>query len=136
MPAIYLLDSGIVPLQILGLAIFGVFLVMLLANISATLPALFPTPVRYAGFALGYNIATSLLGGTAGFFNELLIDMTGFIAVPGFYLAITAAIGLVAVLTFNETAGRSLRGDVVPGDDDEDRLAVGEELVGKIHRSN
>lgn len=135
-PAIYLLDSGVVALQILGLAIFGIFLVMLLANISATLPALFPTPVRYAGFALGYNIATSLLGGTAGFFNELLIDMTGFIAVPGFYLAITAAIGLVAVLTFNETAGRSLRGDVVPGDDDEDRLAVGEELVGKIHRSN
>ncbi|MGO3249905.1 MAG: MFS transporter, partial [Agrococcus casei] len=135
-PAIYLLDSGIIPLQILGLAIFGVFLVMLLANISATLPALFPTPVRYAGFALGYNIATSLLGGTAGFFNELLIKATGFIAVPGFYLAITAAIGLVAVLTFNETAGRSLRGNVVPGDDDQDRLAVGEELVGKVNRSN
>ena len=135
-PAIYLLDSGIIPLQILGLAIFGIFLVMLLANISATLPALFPTSVRYAGFALGYNIATSLLGGTAGFFNELLIEATGFIAVPGFYLMITAAIGLAAVLTFNETAGRSLRGDVVPGDDDEDRLAVGEELVGKINRSN
>ena len=135
-PAIYLLDSGIVPLQILGLAIFGVFLVMLLANISATLPALFPTSVRYAGFALGYNIATSLLGGTAGFFNELLIEATGFIAVPGFYLMITAAIGLVAVLTFNETAGRSLRGNVVPGDDDQDRLAVGEELVGKVNRSN
>ena len=132
-PAIYLLDTGIIALQVLGLAIFGIFLVMLLANISATLPALFPTSVRYAGFALGYNIATSLLGGTAGFFNELLISATGFIAVPGIYLTITAAIALVAVLTFNETAGRSLRGDVVPGDDDQDRLAIGEELVGKIN---
>lgn len=132
-PAIYMLNSGIILLQVLGLAIFGIFLVMLLANISATLPALFPTSVRYAGFALGYNIATSLLGGTAGFFNELLIEATGFVAVPGFYLTITAAIALVAVLTFNETAGRSLRGDVVPGDDDQDRLAVGQELIGKIN---
>ena len=134
-PAIYLLDTGIVALQILGLAIFGIFLVMLLANISATLPALFPTSVRYAGFALGYNIATSVLGGTAGFFNELLIEVTGFIAIPGFYLTVMAAIGLVAVLTFNETAGRSLRGDIVPGDDDEDRIAVGQELVGKINKA-
>ncbi|MGO1434523.1 MAG: MFS transporter [Canibacter sp.] len=128
-PAVMLLNTGIAILQILGLAIFGLLLVMLLSNISATLPALFPTTVRYAGFALGYNVATSLLGGPAGLFNEWLIQATGSPLVPGFYISIAAAIALIAVLTFNETAGRSLRGDVVPGDDDAQRLATGAILI-------
>ncbi|GAA3591595.1 MFS transporter [Agrococcus terreus] len=131
-PAIMLLNTGVVALQVLGLAIFGLFLVMLLCNISASLPALFPTTVRYAGFALGYNVATSLLGGPAGLINEALIDSTGSTLVPGFYMTVAGIIGLVAILTFNETAGRSLRGDRVPGDDDRDRIAVGETLIGKV----
>lgn len=132
-PAILMLDTGIVAVQVLGLAIFGLMLVMLLCNISATMPALFPTTVRYAGFALGYNVATSLLGGPAGLVNEWLIEQTGSTLVPGVYMTIAGVIGLVAVLTFNETAGRSLRGDVVPGDDDELRLENGEELIGKVN---
>ncbi|MGD7707379.1 MFS transporter [Microlunatus sp. Y2014] len=132
-PAILLLDTGNVALQMLGLVIFGLMLVMLLCNISATLPALFPTTLRYAGFALGYNVATSLLGGPAGLINEYLIEATGSTLVPGVYMTIAGIIGLIAVFTFNETAGRSLRGDVVPGDDDAERVAEGEELVGKVN---
>ncbi|SDS07634.1 MFS transporter [Agrococcus carbonis] len=135
-PAIMLLDTGVIALQILGLAIFGIFLVMLLCNISASLPALFPTTVRYAGFALGYNVATSLLGGPAGLINESLIQSTGSTLIPGFYMTVAGIIGLIAIWTFNETAGRSLRGDVVPGDDDLDRVAIGEELIGKVHDPN
>ena len=128
-PAVLLLNTGNAVLQVLGLAIFGLFLVMLLSNISATLPALFPTTVRYAGFALGYNVATSLLGGPAGLLNEWLIQETGSVLVPGFYITIAGIIGLIAVLTFNETAGRSLRGDIVPGSDDAQRLATGQILI-------
>lgn len=131
-PAIMLLNTGNLLLQVLGLAIFGLFLVMLLCNISASLPALFPTTVRYAGFALGYNVATSLLGGPAGLINEALIEQTGSTLVPGFYMMAAGIVGLLAILTFNETAGRSLRGDGVPGDDDQDRLAIGEDLIGKV----
>lgn len=131
-PAVMLLETGNLLLQVLGLAIFGLFLVMLLCNISASLPALFPTTVRYAGFALGYNVATSLLGGPAGLINEALIEQTGSTLVPGFYMTVAGVVGLLAILTFNETAGRSLRGDRVPGDDDQDRLAIGEELIGKV----
>lgn len=135
-PAVLLLETGNVVLQVLGLAIFGLFLVMLLCNISATLPALFPTAVRYAGFALGYNVATSLLGGPAGLINESLIQSTGSTLIPGIYMTVAGIIGLIAILTFNETAGRSLRGDIVPGDDDVDRLAIGEDLVGKVNDPN
>ena len=47
-------------------------------------------------------------------------------------MTIAGIIGLIAILTFNETAGRSLRGDIVPGDDDQDRLAICQELIGKV----
>ena len=54
--------------------------------------------------------------------------------IPGFYLAGAGLIGLISVLTFKETAGRSLRGNVIPGSDDSKRIAAGEHLVGKINK--
>src|SRR5699024_1484396 len=105
-----------------------------LSNISATLPALFPTAVRYSGFAIGYNVSTALFGGTAGAVNEYLIDATDNVLIPGWYLAAAGLIGFLSVLTFKETAGRSLRGNNVPGSDDAQRIAQGETLVGARRR--
>ena len=103
---------------------------MVISNISATLPALFPTSVRYSGFAIGYNLSTAIFGGTAGAVNETLIDATGNVLIPGWYLAAAGLIGFLSILTFNETAGRSLRGNVLPGSDDALRRAQGEHLIG------
>ena len=61
----------------------------------------------------------------------MLIDATGNVLIPGWYLAAAGLIGLVSVLTFNETAGRSLRGNVLPSSDDAARLAQGERLIGR-----
>ncbi|WP_443095694.1 MFS transporter [Rothia koreensis] len=129
-PAMMLIQVDSFVTQLLGIGILGLFLVMLISTISATLPALFPTKVRYSGFAVGYNISTAIFGGTAGMVNELLINKTGNPLVPGWYLAAAGVVGLIAVLTFRETAGRSLRGNVVPGADDDLRMARGEELIG------
>ena len=129
-PAVMLIQVGTVWSQLAGIGILGLFLVMIISNISATLPALFPTAVRYSGFAIGYNVSTALFGGTAGVANEYLIDVTGNPLVPGFYLAAAGLIGLLSVLTFRETAGRSLRGNIIPGTDDQLRLAAGEQLIG------
>ncbi|MFD0994583.1 hypothetical protein HNR16_000178 [Pseudoclavibacter chungangensis] len=120
--------------QVIGIGILGIFLVMVLATISSTLPALFPTAVRYSGFAIGYNISTAVFGGTSGMVNEWLIDATGNVLVPGFYLMVAGVLGLVSVLTFKETAGRSLRGNVIPGSDDHLRIANGETLIGKPNK--
>lgn len=129
-PAVMLIQVGTLWSQLAGIGILGLFLVMIISNISATLPALFPTAVRYSGFAIGYNVSTALFGGTAGVANEYLIDLTGNPLVPGFYLAAAGLIGLISVLTFRETAGRSLRGNIIPGTDDGRRLAAGETLIG------
>lgn len=133
-PAILLVQMDALWAQVLGIGILGIFLVMVLSTISATLPALFPTAVRYSGFAIGYNVSTALFGGTAGVINETLIAQTGNTLIPGWYLVGAGVIGLISVLTFKETAGRSLRGNVIPGSDDHLRIARGEELVGKPNK--
>jgi MFS transporter, MHS family, proline/betaine transporter len=129
-PAVWLCQIGAVWSVLLGIGVLGLLLTVIASTASATLPALFPTSVRYSGFAIGYNVSTALFGGTAAMVNELLIDKTGNPTIPGWYLAIAGVIGLVSVLTFRETAGRSLRGNVIPGSDDDIRRAAGQTFVG------
>ena len=134
-PAVLLIQQPSIWAQLAGIGILGLFLVMTVSTISATLPALFPTAMRYSGFAIGYNVSTAVFGGTAGVVNETLIEVTGNTLIPGWYLAAAGLIGLISVLTFNTTAGRSLRGNVIPGSDDALRIARGETLVGRINKS-
>ncbi|MER7795722.1 MFS transporter [Microbacterium sp. NPDC096154] len=100
---------------LIGFAALGVLYVLQLGTISATFPAMFPTQVRYAGFAITYNVATALFGGTAPLINESLIDATGNLLVPAFFMMAGCAVGLVALLFVRETANASLRGTEVPG---------------------
>ncbi|MFF0545962.1 MFS transporter [Nocardia thailandica] len=100
---------------IAGFAILGVLYAPQLATISATFPAMFPTIVRFAGVAIGYNVATSLFGGTAPAINESVIQATGNTLVPAFYMLGACAVGVVAACFLVETNGVSLRGTKVPG---------------------
>lgn len=129
-PAFMLINTDSLVLQILGLAVLGLLLVILIASVSSTLPALFPTQVRYSGFAIGYNISTAIFGGTSAAVVTLLIDVTGNNLIPGWYTAAAAAIGLVAILCMKETAGRSLRGDELPGSHDAELKEAGFDLIG------
>ncbi|MFC9762988.1 MFS transporter [Rhodococcus jostii] len=104
---------------ILAFAVLGLLYVLQLSTISATFPAMFPTHVRFAGFAIAYNVSTSLFGGTAPAVNELLIEWTGNSLMPAFYMMAACAIGLVALYFVAETAGASIRGRGIPGVDTE-----------------
>lgn len=88
-----------------GYAVIGGLLVLLLAVIAATFPAMFPTRVRYGAFAIGYNISTSLFGGTAAVLIGSLIDVTGSNYIPAFYIMLAAAVALIPILKIPETAG-------------------------------
>jgi diaminobutyrate acetyltransferase len=86
-----------------------------LATISATFPAMFPTRVRFAGFAIAYNVSTSLFGGTAPVVNAWLIGATGSTLVPAYFMMGACVVGGIALLFVVETAGHSLRGTEIPG---------------------
>lgn len=112
---------GVVPLYMLigtgfagaliGFMALGLLYVPQLATISATFPAMFPTAVRFAGFAIAYNISTSIFGGTAPMIGSGLITMTGDPLMPAYYMMLACLVGLVALRFMPETAGRSLRED-------------------------
>lgn len=94
---------------IIGFMALGLLYVPQLATISATFPAMFPTAVRFAGFAIAYNVSTSIFGGTAPIVGSGLISLTGDPLMPAYYMMLACLVGLVALRFMPETAGRSLR---------------------------
>lgn len=110
-PLYLLMGTGFVG-AIVAFALLGLLYVPQLATISATFPALFPTSARFAGFAIAYNVSTSIFGGTAPAIGSGLITWTGNDLMPAFYMMASCLVGLVALHFMPETAGRSLRDDV------------------------
>ena len=104
-----------VGLALVGFAVLGLLYIPQLSTITATFPAMFPTQARFSGFAITYNIATSIFGGTAALVNEWAIGVTGDVMFPAYYMMAACAVGLVSVWFMRETAGASLRGSEIPG---------------------
>ncbi len=115
-PMYLLMAQGFLP-ALVGFAVLGLLYVLQLSTISATFPAMFPTQVRFAGFAIAYNISTALFGGTAPAVNEKLISLTGSDLVPAYYMMLACVVGAVALRFVPETARASIRGTGVPGID-------------------
>lgn len=109
-PAFHFMLQGHLSLTMLGLAILGLLVVLLSGVMPAALPAIFPSQVRYGGFAISYNVSTALFGGTAPLVITWLIAQTGSQYIPAFYLMGAAAISLLAVVLMRETANRPLAG--------------------------
>ncbi|MCV7131108.1 MULTISPECIES: MFS transporter [Mycolicibacterium] len=100
---------------VIGFAVLGLLYVPQLATISATFPAMFPTQVRYAGFAIAYNVSTSLFGGTAPAINQWLTGETGDLLFPAYYMMGACVIGAIALIKVPETARCPIGGTVTPG---------------------
>lgn len=112
-PLYHLMGTGVMG-AIIGFALLGILYVPQLSTISATFPAMFPTHVRFAGFAISYNVSTSLFGGTAPAFNSWLIQTTGNALMPAYTMMAACVVGMIALLFLAETARTSLRGTIEP----------------------
>ncbi len=121
-PAYQLMARGF-GLALVGFAVLGALYILQLSTISATFPAMFPTQVRYAGFAIAYNVSTAIFGGTAPALNEKLIEVTGNDLVPAFSMMAACVVGAIALAFVPETARVSIRGTGLPGVDTEPRPA-------------
>ncbi|MBC2877003.1 MULTISPECIES: MFS transporter [Streptomyces] len=109
-PAFLLIGQGGVAAVLGGTLLLGLSLVCLLGTMSAALPALFPTRVRYGSLSIGYNLSTSLFGGTTPLITTGLIHATGSDLAPAWYAMGAALVGVAAVACMKETAGRPLEG--------------------------
>ncbi|GLZ48817.1 MFS transporter [Actinomycetospora sp. NBRC 106375] len=109
LPAVWLLRQGFLG-QLGGLFLLGACLVCFAAVAPSTLPAMFPTLVRYGGLALTFNVAVSLFAGTAPTVIAAATTATGNLDWPGYYLVAAGVIGVLSVALLPETAGRPLAG--------------------------
>ncbi|MDF9813436.1 glycine betaine/L-proline transporter ProP [Streptomyces sp. SPB162] len=109
-PSFLLVKQGSLPAIIAGMLLLGLSLVCLLGTMSAALPALFPTQVRYGSLSVGYNLSTSLFGGTTPLVITGLISLTGSDMMPAYYSMAAALVGVIAVACMKETAQQPLAG--------------------------
>ncbi|MFD9889283.1 MFS transporter [Amycolatopsis sp. NPDC059027] len=125
-PSVLLMRAGGVGPVFGGLALMGLMLVCFNSTMPSTLPALFPTEVRYGGLSIAFNISVSLFGGTTAVVTASLIAVTGDLNWPGYYLIIAGIIGAVACFFTKESARRPLPGSPPAVSTEEEARAIRE----------
>jgi len=107
-PLFMMLDSASFITIVLIQIAFGALLTVNDGTLPCFLSEIFPTRVRYSGFAFSFNSANALFGGTAPFVATWLISVTGSKLAPAWYLVAAAILALVAMIIAKETAGKPL----------------------------
>ena len=109
-PALLLIRTGDTLSVFGGLLMLGTLLSCFTGVMPSALPALFPTRIRYGALAIGFNLSVSLFGGTTPLVAAWLVDSTGNLMMPAYYLMGASLIGIVSVLALRETARKPLPG--------------------------
>jgi MHS family proline/betaine transporter-like MFS transporter len=96
--------------RLVGVVLIGVMLLCFNSTSPSTLPALFPTNVRYFAVAIGFNMSVSAFGGTTPLVAEALVSGTGNVMVPAYILMAAGLVGAITVWFTPEVAGKRLPG--------------------------
>ncbi|MFC3581462.1 MFS transporter [Sphingomonas hylomeconis] len=86
------------PAVIITTATAAIFSGMFSGVAPTFLCELLPTRVRYTALSVGYNMAVMLFGGFAPFIATLLVQQTGLVIAPAFYITAAAAVSLTVIL--------------------------------------
>ncbi|MER5949236.1 glycine betaine/L-proline transporter ProP [Streptomyces sp. NPDC001904] len=123
-PSFLLVQNGALWAVSLGMLLLGLSLVCLLGTMSAALPALFPTNVRYGSLSVGYNLSASIFGGTTPLVITALIGLTGSDMMPAYYSMAAALVGVIAVACMKETAQKPLAGSPPSVETEEEAVEI------------
>ncbi|MGW3432834.1 MFS transporter [Streptomyces melanosporofaciens] len=87
-----------------GAAVFvaGVVVGLMAGPGPAMLAEMFPARVRYTGLGLAYALSNAVFSGCAGLIITEVIKHTGEVDIPAYYVTVTCAISVLALLTLRE----------------------------------
>lgn len=120
-PAFMLMRSGGgYPIKFLGILILGLAQLCFTAIEPRTLPALFPTKVRYGATSIAFNVSVSAFGGPTPLVAETLVSATGSPLAPAFMLIFGGVIGAITLLFTPEVAGTRMPGSGPSAEDDDE----------------
>lgn len=95
-PAMYAMSTS--------LTVAAIAFLLIMLNTSFTqvgaytvLPLLFEKNVRYTGVALAWNLGVIIAGGSAPFAAVWVVETTGNLLAPAYFVALASAVGLLAV---------------------------------------
>jgi MFS transporter, MHS family, proline/betaine transporter len=98
-PCFLWLTSEDLPRMVAAQILLTVLVACYMGPFFAAVAELFPTPQRYTGLSVGYNIGAAFFGGTAPLIATLFIEWSGNILAPAFYLGFCATLSLAVTLT-------------------------------------
>lgn len=107
-PAYQLASTGSLGTAIAGQVLLAVCLSTFFGPFGVAFLELFPTRTRFSGAALGYNAAYVAFGGTAPLIGTWLVDATGNLLAPAYYMAGLAIAVVLVTLKLPESHQRSL----------------------------
>ncbi len=108
-PAFALLGTGSFVVIVLVQILLGALLTLNDGTLPSFLAEMFPTRVRYSGFAVSFNLSNAIFGGTAPLVATWLIATSGSDLAPSWYLMAAAAVSFIAVAFAAETSKKPLR---------------------------
>jgi len=123
-----LINSDIIGLIFLGLLMLAVILNAFTGVMASTLPALFPTHIRYSALASAFNISV-LIAGLTPTVAAWLVESSQNLYMPAYYLMVIAVIGLLTGLFMKETANKPLKGATPAASD----LSEAKEILQEHH---
>ncbi|WP_294910132.1 glycine betaine/L-proline transporter ProP [Tatumella sp. UBA2305] len=127
-PAFMLITSGAIGLIFAGLLILAVILNAFTGVMASTLPAMFPTHIRYSALASAFNISI-LIAGLTPTLAAWLVEASNNLFMPAYYLMVIAVIGLLTGIFMKETANKPLIGATPAASD----LEEARELLQEHH---
>lgn len=107
-PAFILINSNVIGLIFAGLLMLAVILNCFTGVMASTLPAMFPTHIRYSALAAAFNISV-LVAGLTPTLAAWLVESSQNLMMPAYYLMVVAVVGLITGVTMKETANRPLK---------------------------
>ena len=108
-PSFVLINSDVIGLIFCGLLMLAVLLNSFTGVMASTLPALFPTHIRYSALATSFNVSV-LVAGFTPTAAAWLVESTGNLYMPAYYLMVIGLIGLITGMSMRETANQPLKG--------------------------
>ena len=108
-PCFMLITSGSLVLIFAGLLVLAVLLNAFTGVMASSLPAMFPTKIRYSALAIAFNISV-LIAGLTPTLSAWLVEVTQNLYMPAYYLMAIAVVGLITGILMKETANLPLNG--------------------------
>ncbi|MGV2432167.1 MAG UNVERIFIED_CONTAM: MFS transporter [Rickettsiaceae bacterium] len=114
-PVMYFMASENTCNQIIGLTLLGILGGMMAGGAYIFVISLFKPEERFSGVSFSYNLGVALFGGTAPMISRWLVEVTGIIFAPAFYIMLVSIAFLISIYILRRHVSIKIRQNAKKG---------------------